>query len=243
MTDVRGSATDPKRFSRMRLGLGVLLRVVAMFSVFAATMFIAAGRLDWWEAWAFWVIYFLISVASTWELTFRDLALVRERSQAFADASSKRWDRIIVVATALLSLGLFAMIGLDAGRFRWSGVPGVVRALGGVAVLFSFGLSTWASRANTYLSALVRIQDERGHQAVTHGPYLFVRHPMYAGMCLYDLGVPLLLGSWWSLVVSGIMIAVLIARTAMEDRTLRGELVGYSDYAKRVRWKLIPGVW
>jgi protein-S-isoprenylcysteine O-methyltransferase Ste14 len=104
-------------------------------------------------------------------------------------------------------------------------------------------LFVWATAANTFFSRIVRIQPERDHTVVTGGPYRYVRHPAYAGAILYELAVPVLLASWPSLIVSSLNVLLLILRTALEDRTLQAELIGYSDYARRVRVRLLPGIW
>jgi len=101
----------------------------------------------------------------------------------------------------------------------------------------------WAMSANAYLSTMVRIQDDRGHQVVTTGPYRYVRHPMYVGTIFFGLCMPLFLGSWWTFVPCGLIVILFIIRTALEDRTLRDELPGYAEYAERVRYRLLPGVW
>ncbi len=101
----------------------------------------------------------------------------------------------------------------------------------------------WTTASNMYLSRWVRIQDERSQQAVSSGPYHFIRHPMYLGVMLLMLAIPLCLGSLWDL-VPGAMIGILfILRTALEDRALLSELAGYPEYAQKVRYRLIPGIW
>ena len=103
--------------------------------------------------------------------------------------------------------------------------------------------SYWAMLSNPFLSTIVRIQDDRGHRVATTGPYRFVRHPMYVGVIVLWLSTALILGSWWAL-VPGLLIAVIfVIRTALEDRMLHAELPGYADYAKQVRYRLVPGVW
>ena len=90
---------------------------------------------------------------------------------------------------------------------------------------------------------MVRIQEERGHTVATGGPYQFVRHPGYVGAIMFQLGSPIALGSLWALIPSGLSAILYVIRTALEDRTLQEELDGYSDYAQRVRHRLLPGVW
>lgn len=213
-----------------------------MFLVMGGILFACAGRLDWWEAWAFLTVYFLIaSVTALW-MARTNPELVQERDRPAGNA--KRWDNLLVGLNLLLSLALFAVIGLDAGRPGGAPqVPWAVRAASLLGFVPAFGLPLWASRVNAYLSSRVRIQSERGHQVVAVGPYRYVRHPMYAGGIFYDVSVPLLLGSWWGLAVGGAMIALAIVRTALEDRTLQEELAGYAEYSRQVRYRLLPGVW
>ena len=96
---------------------------------------------------------------------------------------------------------------------------------------------------NTYLSRVARIQEDRGQVVVMAGPYKYVRHPMYIGIILLFLSIPLALGSWWAL-IPGVGIGILfVIRTAKEDQMLRSELSGYADYSNRVRYRLVPGIW
>ena len=98
-------------------------------------------------------------------------------------------------------------------------------------------------RTNSFLSTVVRIQDERGHQVVSSGPYRYVRHPMYAGMPALWIGTSIFLGSWWALIPGVLIIILFIARTALEDKMLQQELPGYIEYAQKTRYRLLPGVW
>lgn len=226
---------------RLRLLVVRRVQVAAYFALIGVVLFLAAGRLDWPDAWVYLVAHFLLAAAAQAWLIRQDPELVEERGRW--GANTKPWDRWIVSANLLLTLGLLVVIGLDAGRFKWSFVPWPVRVAALLGFLPGFGLPILASRANTYLASTVRIQDERRQTVVSAGPYAAIRHPMYAGMVLFDLCLPVLLGSWWGLVVSSVMIGLLVVRTALEDRTLRSELPGYADYARGVRFRLIPGIW
>jgi protein-S-isoprenylcysteine O-methyltransferase Ste14 len=104
-------------------------------------------------------------------------------------------------------------------------------------------LANWAVAANRFFSSVVRIQRDRGHQVVDAGPYRYIRHPGYAGSMLNMVGVSFALGSRVALAAAVVVCLVLGVRTALEDRTLRNELDGYTDYARRVRFRLVPGVW
>jgi len=218
-----------------------LLQVIVMFFIMGSILFVSAGRLDWWEAWVFLIIYFFIALVSAVWMLRTNSDLVQERNRPGQNV--KPWDNLLVGINLLLTLALFVVIGLDAGRQGWSKVSLVVKIIGLLGFLPAFGLPLWASKTNAYLSSRVRIQQERGHAVVAVGPYRYVRHPMYVGMIFYDVSVPLLLGSWWGLAVSVTMIVMVIVRTALEDRTLQRELSGYREYSQQVRYRLLPRVW
>jgi len=215
--------------------------LIVTYGLMGSVLFLAAGRIDWPDAWVFLIAYFLTAATAQVWLTRTNPELADERSQW--GPNTKAWDKWIVSVNVVLVVALLAVIGLDAGRFGWSDVPGPVRLVALLGFVPAFGLPLLASRANTYLASTVRIQEERGHAVVSAGPYAVIRHPMYAGMILYDLCVPLLLGSWVGLAVGAVMIAMVLVRTALEDRTLQAELPGYDEYARRVRFRLLPGVW
>ena len=132
--------------------------------------------------------------------------------------------------------------GLDY-RFGWSSMPFALQIIGFVGLFPATVLPYWAMAVNDYLTTTVRIQTDRGHQVCNKGPYRLVRHPMYVGAILSALCTPLLLGSWYALIVSLLITALFVWRTANEDKVLQKELTGYSDYAQRVRYRLLPGVW
>ncbi len=225
----------------LRLAFQRGLQVSVMFAALSAALLLPAGRLNWREAWVFLGVYYLISLSSVLNMVRIDPDLSAERVRVRGE--SKGWDKAIISLQGVLTLALYAVIGLDAGRYGWSRVPTVLRLVALVGMVPAFGLPTWASKVNTYLAGTVSIQADRGHHAVTQGPYRWIRHPMYAGMLCYDICVPLLLGSWWGLLVGAAMIALVVTRTALEDRTLQAELPGYAEYANQVRFRLIPGVW
>jgi protein-S-isoprenylcysteine O-methyltransferase Ste14 len=217
------------------------LQTSLIFVVMGGVLFFSAGRVAWREAWVFLGIYFALSLGASLAMLRYDPYLSQERNRPGKNV--KRWDHVLVGVNLLLTLSLFVVIGLDAGRFGWSKVPLAARILALFGFVPAFGLPLWASLVNTYMSSRVRIQEERGHQVVTSGPYAFVRHPMYLGMILYDICLPVLLGSWWGLTIGGLMIVLVVIRTFLEDRTLQEELTGYAEYTARVPYRLVPGVW
>jgi len=138
---------------------------------------------------------------------------------------------------------MLVLAGLDAGRFRWAVAPLALQILGWLGAAFAGWIIFRTVAVNTYLSRTVRIQDDRGQKVIDTGPCARVRHPMYTGIILLMISIPLLLGSLWALIPGSLTGVLFILRTTLEDRTLRKELAGYSEYAGRVRYRLLPGVW
>lgn len=174
----------------------------------------------------------------------RDPDLARERMKA-GDPGQPLWDRVFLKVFGLLLAIDFALAPLDAGRLHLTDpLPDPARAAGLVALAGGMGIVIWSMRVNTYFSKLVRIQTERGHRVIASGPYARVRHPGYVGFLLLMLGFLAATGS--PIALAGGLVAVLVPlvyRTSREDRFLHRNLPGYADYAARVRWRLVPGVW
>ena len=233
---------DPQPNNRQRsFKIGRMLRAVAIMGVFIAALFLPAGRLDWWAGWAFLIAFFGATIILSLWMRRRDPALMEERSRTAENVKS--WDKVIMgVYTVLLFVMLMAA-GLDAGRFGLSDMPAALRALGWLGLLTAYALVWWVMASNPFLSEMVRIQDERGHVVVTTGPYNYVRHPMYVGTITALSTIPLVLGSYWALIPAMLIDILFVVRTAMEDRTLKAELPGYREYASRIRYRLIPGIW
>jgi len=148
----------------------------------------------------------------------------------------------MLVFTFLIMI-MLAVTGIDAVRFHWSQVPFVLKAFGFFGYIPAMVIIFLTMIHNTYLSKMVRIQEDRGHQVCTTGPYKYVRHPMYVGVILFMLSLPISLGSFYGLIPSFLIVLLFILRTSLEDKTLHEELPGYKEYAKKVRNKLIPGIW
>ncbi len=216
---------------------------VALSFVYIALVFAAAGTVRWT---AFWVLLgFYILTTGGWMLWLkrRDPGLLKERMTGGTRPGIKSWDRAIIGAYSALLAVMFVVAALDAARFRWSRVPLVFQGLALLGLFAAWGLVIGAFRVNAFLAEYVRIQTERGHAVCTTGPYRIVRHPMYAAVIVTILCVPVLLGSLYALIPAGLIAALFVLRTALEDRTLRAELAGYEEYARTVRWKLVPGIW
>lgn len=208
-----------------------------------AAPFIGAGTLAWPPAWLYVGLTLAAGIISRAVMLRAHPELAAERSAFMANPGTMNWDRIL----APLVLAGPTVITLVAGlnhRLRWS--PGVAPALQILAVavlLASFALSSWAMAANPFFSSVVRIQVERGHHAISLGPYRFVRHPAYAATIPAQFSFALMLGSAWALIPAALVAAVLVLRTILEDRALMAGLPGYPGYAAQVRSRLLPGVW
>ena len=144
--------------------------------------------------------------------------------------------------SAPVILCVFPLAGLDE-RFHWSLAPLWLIALGYVFLTVGMAGSVWVYSVNKFAEPGVRIQTEREHKVVDTGPYAIVRHPLYAVSFFVVAGIALALGSFWALIPVAVGSLVLVVRTVLEDRMLQNELPGYKEYASRVRYRLIPGVW
>ena len=222
-----------------RLVVQTLLSLVVM----GAILLIAAGDWRWPQAWIFLVEIGVSSFAVSAWLLRHDPALLASRLGPPLQRSQKPWDRILMVVLLVAFVAWMALIGLDAHRFRWSAVPVWGQVAGGALVVLCMILCWQVFRFNTFAAPQVKMQSERAQRVITQGPYRVVRHPMYAGGSLMFIGAPLLLGSWWGLLAASILIVIISARIVGEERMLRRELLGYDDYAKQVRYRLVPGLW
>jgi protein-S-isoprenylcysteine O-methyltransferase Ste14 len=193
------------------------------------------------KGWVFvWVCLGTLVVAGLYLWRVNPEVLV---ARARFHGGTKRWDRILVCFLIPASFAVFLVAALDYGRFHWLPVPWWVCGIGYALFLVGVGLFTWAEAANKFFEWTVRIQTDRGHKVIDTGPYAIVRHPGYVGFVLFFVGTALCLGSLCALIPAGLASALLLLRTRWEDQTLQAELPGYKEYAQRVRYKLIPGVW
>lgn len=198
---------------------------------------------DWWEAWIYAIICILGFAVSRALAARRHPDLLAERARLTQHEDAKPWDKILAPLVGLGG-GLIPLVaGLDA-LFDWSrtfSLPLKIVSL--VIILAGCALGSYALIANRFFSGMVRIQTERGHHVVSSGPYRWVRHPGYAGALLTYLATPLFLDSQWAFLPAVFLAILLVIRTALEDRALQDELEGYRDYARRVRYRLLTGVW
>jgi protein-S-isoprenylcysteine O-methyltransferase Ste14 len=155
----------------------------------------------------------------------------------------KSWDRKIIRIYVLFLAALPIIAGLDAVRFHWSHVSLALNLVGFCGLVLTALLVFWVMKENTFASSVVRIQKDRGQRVCTTGPYAYVRHPMYIAIILLMLCLPAALGSLFAFIPAVIIAGLFVLRTSLEDRTLKEELPGYTEYAQKVRFRLIPGLW
>jgi protein-S-isoprenylcysteine O-methyltransferase Ste14 len=195
-----------------------------------------SGR--WTDAWL-WTYIAIWAALGTYAMLVLDDDLARERFRPPSPGADRLSLRVIrLVAIAHLIVG-----ALDTGHWQLAPVPVPLRVVSMVGMAVSFAVVFRAMRANRFFSAVVRIQDDRGHHLVDTGPYARVRHPGYAGMIPSMPFSALALGSWAAFIVSLVYVALILRRVVFEDAFLHAHLTGYADYARRVRYRLVPGIW
>ena len=216
-------------------------RIVAT-GLWFAVLFGAAGRIDWLRGWIY-VAASLTALLVTDVVVRRANPVVLDAREKWRRKETKPFDKVFLLIFALFFFLQPAIAGLDAVRFRWSSIPAWAIYVGLTFFAVGSTLVAWTLAVNPHAESTVRIQTDRGHAVISAGPYQIVRHPMYLGIILGYLGGPLILGSMWALSISGVLIALFVARTALEDRTLSHELQGYKEYAVKTRYRLAPGLW
>lgn len=213
--------------------------VSVLTAITGILLFAAAGTAVYPRGWLYLGLSFALVLVNGVVLLRVNPDVIAARSQI--GAGTKPFDFAAMAVTALAVLGLPVIAGLDAVRFGTPGF-GLAGIVAGIALLLTGNLFiVWSMAVNRHLEQTVRIQE--GHRVVDSGPYRIVRHPMYVGMILQYAGVPLILGSSWAFLATGLFAVVAVLRTAAEDRTLVAELPGYADFTRRTLFRLLPGVW
>lgn len=226
------------------LKVGIVKRVAQVLVVLAvqtAILFLSSGRLDWARAWVFIGLYLLGMVVNASLLLHYSPETIAERAEA---RGMKTWDKMVGGLFGIMYFIVMLLVaGLDV-RFGWTGqFPLALHIAGTVAFALGFALLIWSMVSNAYFSTVVRVEEDRGQAVCDTGPYRFVRHPGYIGAIVHSLVVPLILGSWWALIPGALAALLMIARTALEDKTLQEELDGYKEYGGQVCYRLLPGIW
>jgi protein-S-isoprenylcysteine O-methyltransferase Ste14 len=235
LTNPSPSKSRLDAYGRRRL---VAVVIVLLFA--GVIYFVSAGRVNLPWGWVYLgAALFSLAAGGLYVLRLNP-QVINERGRPAEN--QKSWDKILLRIYNPLFITIYVLAGLDA-RFGWSQVP-LWLHLAGLAVTALSSMITYAAMAhNPFLAQVVQIAESRGHRVATSGPYRWVRHPMYVSIILSWPALALLLGSWWTLIPALLASSLIILRTVLEDRTLLAELPGYSEYAQRVHYRLLPGVW
>ena len=220
------------------------ISLVLAYLFIPLVLLVCGGDFGWWQAW----IYSLLIVAAgpggrIWAER-RHPGLMAERQNMEKARNAKPWDKVLAPLMALsVSFPPVIVAGLDH-RFGWTPVfPLWLIVFGFLLIALGYAFAAWALIENRFFSSVMRIQTERGHVVCDSGPYRIVRHPGYAGNMLALPGMVLALSSIWTLIPAAVALMITVIRTSLEDKTLQDELPGYRDYARRVRFRMIPGIY
>ena len=220
------------------------IRLVVVYLLIPLILFICGGDLGWWQAWLYSMLILASGIGGRMWTEKRHPGLTAERQNIEHIQNAKAWDKVLAPLMAVsFVFPMVIVAGLDH-RFNWSPeFPLWLGVVGFSFIAFGYAFAAWALAENRFFSSVVRIQTDRGHLVCDTGPYRFVRHPGYAGSMLPLFGIVLALGSVWTLIPAAVATIIGVIRTALEDQTLQEELSGYRDYAQRVRYRLIPGIY
>lgn len=215
------------------------ISTVGFFLVLAVILFLPAG-IGWRKGWLFFLVLLACMILSARYLWRKNPEIFVARSKIHK--GTKSWDKALLSLILASFFAVFAVAAFDA-RYGWSALPVWFVVLGYILLALGFILSTRVYAVNRFAEPSVRIQSDRGQTVVDTGPYAIVRHPLYIFGIFLMAGMALALGSYWALVPVAAGSIVIVVRTVLEDRMLQNELEGYKEYASRVRYRLIPGVW
>lgn len=219
--------------------IDILVRLLLVFPILWALLLLPAGTLRYWEAWVFGAVFFACNLVVTVYLAIHDPKLLARRMRVGPAAETSPTQRLIMMLATLCFAAAAVVPALDR-RFGWSDVPAAVVLLGDALVVLAYFAFLRVFRANTYGAATIRVEAEQ--RVVSTGPYAVVRHPMYSGGLVLSVGMPLALGSWWGLATLIPGVLVIVWRLLDEEGYLHRSLPGYTEYTRKVRWRLVPGI-
>lgn len=239
--------SDTGMKSKYRLNKSGLKRILTIYIVLifqVAVLFISAGHFDVPGVWIFIAVSLVYQVVSMMVITrfypqFIDLLNHRgEKKQG-----TKKWDKFFTMFYTVFFLMAPVVAGLDAGRFHWSDMSIYFAIPGVILYILAYILGQWAMIVNRHFETTVRMQKDREHRVISTGPYGIVRHPGYISAIMLNIAFPLIIGSVFTFIPVAVTVVLMLVRTSLEDKTLRNELDGYLEYSKRVKYRLLPGVW
>jgi protein-S-isoprenylcysteine O-methyltransferase Ste14 len=227
----------------MGLVFNLIVQTIVWFGFMGAIIFGAAGTTDYAGGWLYLGEMIAISVVFGFCTARVDPGLLRERLKPPIQKDQPLADKLILIPLLLLLFGGMGFMAADAARWHWSTMPASVQRAGCVLLLAAILFMYWTMRTNSFAAPVVKIQKERRQTVITTGPYAIVRHPLYFGALFYVATTSLVLGSWWGLATVPLVASGFAIRIRVEEKALREGLQGYDDYARRVRWRLIPFIW
>jgi len=220
------------------------IRLIVVYLLIPLILLICGGDLGWWQAWLYSLLIVAAGIGGRMLAEQRQPGLTAERQNIENIQNAIAWDKVLAPLMAV-SVGypMVLVAGLDH-RYNWSSeFPLWVNVIGFFLISLGYAFAAYALAENRFFSSVVRIQTDRGHVVCDSGPYRFVRHPGYAGSILALFGIVLALGSVWTLIPAAVASIIAVIRTVLEDQTLKEELPGYREYARRVRYRLIPWIY
>lgn len=223
--------------NKTQLIINALSKLIVGLGMIALLLFVPAGTWHYWHAWLLLALLFIPMICLGIGMLFFSPQLLSKRLN---NKEKERTQKHVVVFSGLMFLGGFILCGLDH-RFAWSQVPFWVVITASMLFLIGYVIYAEVLRENAYLSRTVEVQDNQ--RLIDTGLYSIVRHPMYTATLLMFLSMPLILGSWWALLLFACYPWLIIKRIQNEEQVLVNGLKGYADYKKQVRWRLIPWVW
>ncbi len=207
---------------------------------FIALIFVTAGTLDYWQGWVFLAVFAVSTTGHTIYLALYDKPLLERRLKA-GPWHEKEWSQKIIVSLVIIAFLAFIILPVLDYRYSLSPVPAWVSILGNAIIILSFLGIFWVIKTNSWAASNIRV--EANQRVVESGPYAYVRHPMYVGAIWLFVGIPLALGSWWSVGLLLPFLPVLVWRLLDEEKILTRDLPGYPEYKGTVKYRLIPYVW
>ncbi|HLJ89392.1 MAG TPA: isoprenylcysteine carboxylmethyltransferase family protein [Candidatus Angelobacter sp.] len=226
-----------------KLEIKTVLKALIHVGGIVGILLLSAGRVDWSAAWALAGIFLVYDVIMlSWPAVDSKIAAVLEDQRKPAPKPQPQ-GKVLLLLYPVLLLAVLVTSGLDGGRFHWSSMSPMMRALGAVAVVIGHGAFLWCLSANSEALHDAVLRHDRNGMLMETGPYRYIRHPFYLATFLVALGGAVLLGSWWAAIPAGLILPLYMARTVFEERMLVNELEGYREYTSRVRYRWFPGIW
>jgi protein-S-isoprenylcysteine O-methyltransferase Ste14 len=223
--------------NKNQLIINALCKMLGGLGLLALLLFLPAGTWHYWQAWLFIALLFIpMTGMGIWMLISSPELLAKRLN----NKEKEQTQRHVVALSGLMFVGGFIVCGLDH-RFAWSSMPLWVVVIAAVIFLVGYAMYAEVLRENAYLSRTIEVQENQ--QLIDTGLYSVIRHPMYTATLLMFLAMPVVLGSWWALLLFAFYPILIITRIRNEEQVLAAGLKGYTEYQKRVRWRLIPFVW